>query len=277
MNKKTYKGEERDTMRILVCVKQVPDPQKVRMEETTKRIDRRGDSMISPFDLYALEGVKTLRDAGVQVHATAVTMGPAQAVTALHDSYASGADDCLLLSDEAFAGADLRKTALVLQKAIEKMEEKDGPFDAIFCGAKSIDGGNSMLPAYLAQLLGRSHAAYALGCRMTGDGEALEILKENDLGNQVYRVPFPCVVSFTKNSQEPTYPLIERIITASSMDVPVLNAGDIFGDQQIPQAQTAVDSFEYRDMRRGSLIVNDKDQEEGARKLAKTLYDAHVL
>ena len=123
-------------MNIIVCIKQVPETQEVRLDPVTHTLKREGiAAIINPFDLYALEEGLRVKDAhGGTV--TVITMGPPQAETALREALGFGADAAVLLSDRAFAGADTWATALTLAKAVEKM----GGANLIFCVKQAIDG-----------------------------------------------------------------------------------------------------------------------------------------
>lgn len=262
-------------MRILVCVKQTPEPGNIQMHADSGSIDRSDAAVINPFDLYAMEAAACMKDADSTVEITALSMGPLTADSVLKDCLALGADKAYLISTEAFAGADIRATACILKAAIEKLEREEGMFDAVFCGSKTIDGGTAMLPPYLGELLGRSIATYALDCKLQED--CLEILKENDAGNEYYQVSMPCVVSFTKSAKQTRYPLIERIIEAVQTQIPVLTQEDLFGKEDYPRPVLTVAGFAYRSLKKSSLIVQEADQAEGAKKLVGMMYDARVL
>ena len=136
-------------MRIIVCIKQVPDTQEVRLDPVTHTLKREGiAAIINPFDLYALEEGLRVKDAqGGTV--TVITMGPPQAEAALREALGYGADAAVLLSDKAFAGADTWATALTLAKAVDKL----GGADLIFCGKQAIDGDTAQVGPMLATIL----------------------------------------------------------------------------------------------------------------------------
>ncbi|MFA7115392.1 MAG: electron transfer flavoprotein subunit beta, partial [Candidatus Omnitrophota bacterium] len=105
-------------MHIVVCIKQVPDTTDVKINPETNTLVREGvQSIINPFDLYALEEAVRLREK-FSGKVTVITMGPPQAETALREAVALGADEVILLCDRAFAGADTWCTSLVLSKAL---------------------------------------------------------------------------------------------------------------------------------------------------------------
>jgi electron transfer flavoprotein alpha/beta subunit len=136
-------------MNIIVCIKQVPETQEVRLDPVTHTLKREGiAAIINPFDLYALEEGLRVKDAhGGTV--TVITMGPPQAEAALREALGFGADAAVLLSDKAFAGADTWATALTLARAVEKL----GAADLIFCGKQAIDGDTAQVGPMLATIL----------------------------------------------------------------------------------------------------------------------------
>ena len=136
-------------MNILVCVKQVPDSKNVKIDPETNTLVREGvESIINPFDLYAVEAALSLKDEyGGKV--TAVTMGPPQAEAVLREAVSYGVDEVALLSDRAFAGADTWATTSTLAQAAQKL----GPFDLIICGKQAIDGDTAQVGPGLAERL----------------------------------------------------------------------------------------------------------------------------
>ena len=142
---------------IIVCIKQVPETQEVRLDPVTHTLKREGiAAIINPFDLYALEEGLRVKDAhGGTV--TVITMGPPQAEAALREALGFGADAAVLLSDKAFAGADTWATALTLARAVEKL----GGADLIFCGKQAIDGDTAQVGPMLATILDIPYVAWA--------------------------------------------------------------------------------------------------------------------
>ena len=117
-------------LNILVCVKQVPDVNLVKIDPVTGSLIRAGvPAILNPLDANALEaGVRIKEQYGGTV--TAITMGPDQAAEALRECLAAGADRAVLLSDRAFANADTLATSYVIVTAAKLL----GEFDLIFCG-----------------------------------------------------------------------------------------------------------------------------------------------
>jgi electron transfer flavoprotein beta subunit len=115
-------------MNIVVCIKQVPDTTDIKIDPKTNTLIREGvESIINPFDVYAIEEAVRLKEThGGTV--TAITMGPPQAENALREAVSLGVDNIILLSDRKFAGADTYATSLTLSAAIKKL----GNIDLIF-------------------------------------------------------------------------------------------------------------------------------------------------
>ncbi len=137
-------------MRIIVCVKQVPDTNEVRINKETGTLIRDGvPSIINPDDLNAVEEAVRLKEKHEDVTVTVLCMGPPQAREALREAIAIGADEAILLSDRAFAGSDSWATAMILSGAIKKM----GHYDIIFCGRQAIDGDTAQVGPEIAEFL----------------------------------------------------------------------------------------------------------------------------
>ena len=143
-------------MKIVVCIKQVPDTFEVKIDPETKRIVREGvESIINPYDNYAIEEAVRIKERfGGTV--TAITMGPPQAEKALRDTIAIGADDAILLSDRQFAGSDTLATSYILSCAIRKM----GDVDVIVCGRETLDGSTGQVGPEIANHLSIPYVTY---------------------------------------------------------------------------------------------------------------------
>ena len=123
-------------MNIVVCIKQVPDTTNVRINPETNTLIREGvESIINPFDMYAIEEGLRIREK-LEGKVTVLSMGPLQVDASLREAISLGADEAILLSDRAFAGADTLATSLTLAEGIKKI----GDVDLIFMGKQAMDG-----------------------------------------------------------------------------------------------------------------------------------------
>lgn len=127
-------------LHVVVCIKQVPDSREIRIDPKTNTLVRQGvPAIVNYYDLHGLEEALRIKDAyGARV--TVVSMGPPSAAKALKQCISMGADEGVLVSDRAFAGADTLATSYVVALTIQKVEDSWGPVDIIFCGKQTLDG-----------------------------------------------------------------------------------------------------------------------------------------
>jgi electron transfer flavoprotein beta subunit len=147
-------------LRMVVCIKQVPDSREIRIDPKTNTLIRQGiPAIVNPYDLNGLEQALQFKDA-FGGHVTVVTMGPPSAEKALKQCIAMGADEAVLVSDRAYAGADTLATSYVLAKAIEKIGQQWGPPDIVFCGKQTLDGDTGQVGPGIACRLDYEQLTY---------------------------------------------------------------------------------------------------------------------
>ncbi len=141
-------------LNIVVCIKQVPDTNDMRIDPKTNNLIREGvPAVVNPTDLNAIEEALRFKDTfGATVRV--MTMGPPQAEQSLREALAMGADEAYLLTDRAFGGADTLATSYALWKGVQKIEETSGKTDFIFFGKVAIDGETGQVGPGLAVRLG---------------------------------------------------------------------------------------------------------------------------
>jgi electron transfer flavoprotein beta subunit len=212
-------------MKILVCVKQVPDAKDVRLDPVTNTLARDGvQSIMNPYDRHALEEAVRLKEA----HGGAVTvlsMGPPQTETTLRDGIACGADEAVLVSDRAFAGADTWATTYTLAKAIEKV----GGCDLILCGKQAIDGDTAQVGPGLAE---RLDIPYVTSVRkVTGcEPGLIRVERLMDDGYDEVELPLPALLTVVKEINEPRIASLKGKMRAKKAEIVMLTAADIGAD-----------------------------------------------
>lgn len=209
-------------MNIIVCVKQVPDAKDVRLDPKTNTMAREGvQSIMNPFDRHAVEeGVRLKEQYDGTV--TVVSMGPPQAEAVLREAVSCGADEAVLVSDRAFAGADTWATTYTLGKAIEK----NGPFDLIICGKQAIDGDTAQVGPGLAKRLHIPYVSYVR--KITGFADnVLSVHRLMDDGYDEVEMPLPGLLTVVKEINEPRVPSLKGKMKAKSLQIKTLNAEDI--------------------------------------------------
>ena len=182
-------------LNILVCVKQVPDINLVKMDPVTGSLIRAGvPAILNPLDANALEAAVRVKEAhGGSI--TVITMGPDMAKEALRECLAAGADRAVLLSDRAFANADTLATSYVIVSAAKML----GDFDLIFCGKESLDGATGQMGSQLAERFGASQISSTAKI-VEVDTDARTITAERDLerGVEVLKAQYPCLLTVEK-------------------------------------------------------------------------------
>ncbi|MFH1860456.1 MAG: electron transfer flavoprotein subunit beta/FixA family protein [bacterium] len=213
-------------MNIIVCIKQVPDTGSVKIDPETNTLIRTGvPSVINPFDLNAVELGLSLRDEyGGKVNV--ITMGPPQAEEALRNTMAMGADNVYLLSDRAFAGADTLATSYTLSMAIKKI----GDFDLILCGKQAIDGDTAQVGPELAEILGIPQVTNISKLVEVRDA-AIVVEQELEDGCEIVEVERPCLLTVTKQINEPRIPSLKNSMRAKKAEINVWKATDINADE----------------------------------------------
>jgi electron transfer flavoprotein beta subunit len=209
-------------LKIIVCIKQVPETQEVRLDPVTHTLKREGiAAIINPFDLYALEeGLRVRESQGGMV--TVLTMGPPQAEAALREALGYGADAAVLLSDRAFAGADTWATALTLARAIEKL----GSADLIFTGKQAIDGDTAQVGPMLATVLNIPYVAWARKLTFGADG-VLSVERLLDHGYDAVETHLPALVTVVKEINEPRVQSFKAKLKARKEAIPVWGLAEL--------------------------------------------------
>jgi len=206
-------------MNIVVCIKQVPDTTEIKIDPTTNTLIREGvESIINPFDLYAIEEAVRLREAhGGTV--TAITMGPQQAENALREVVSLGVDNIILLSDRKFAGADTWATSLTLSAAIRKL----GDVDLMFFGQQAIDGDTAQVGPGVAAHLDIEQVCFVSKV-ISIDGKKVVVERLMEDGYDTLSTELPLVVSFVKEINTPRLPSLRGKMKAKSVELVVWNA-----------------------------------------------------
>lgn len=187
-------------MKIIVCLKQVPNTSEVKINKETGTLIRDGvESIINPDDKYALEMALKLKDK-YDAEVTILTMGPVQAKDAINEGLSMGADEGILLTDRAFAGSDTWATATILSAAVEKIKD----YDIIICGRQAIDGDTAQVGPEMAEFLNLPQITYV---------NKLDINNKKIIANRYFEdrdiqmeVETPVLITVIKGEEEPRYP-----------------------------------------------------------------------
>ena len=209
-------------MKIVVCVKQVPDAKEVRIDPETGTLVREGvPAIVNPLDLYAVEAALRLKDdPGAEV--VALSMGPPQAVDALREVISMGVDDGVLVSDRAFAGSDTLATSYTLAKALEKI----GGVDLVITGKQAIDGDTAQVGPGMAVNMDWPFVAF-IGHMASASETALTVARLMETGHEMIEVALPAVISVVKEIGEARLPSIRGKMKARKWTPTIWSAADL--------------------------------------------------
>ncbi len=212
-------------MKIIVCIKQVPDTAEIKINPETNTLMRDGvPSIINPFDLHALEAGLQIRDKrGGKV--TVLTMGPPQAESSLREAISIGADEAVLLTDRAFAGSDTWATSYTLAKTIEKLGA-----DIIFCGKQAIDGDTAQVGPETAEFLNIPHVAYVKKIEEIKDNH-IRVQRLMDEGYDIVESSLPVLLTVVKELNAPRMPSLKGKMAAKKAEIRIMGMAEIGADK----------------------------------------------
>ena len=261
-------------MKIVVCIKQVPDTTDVKIDSKTNTLIRKGvESIINPYDMNALEVALTMReDYGGKV--TVISMGPPQVEESLKEAISLGVDDVILLSDRAFAGADTLATAYTLATGIEKIVG----YDLILCGKQAIDGDTAQVGPGIAENLNIPHTTYVKEIRKVEE-DSITVKKIIETGYEIIEMELPALLTITKEINEPRLPSIRGVLRSREIKVPVWTADELILDRDLiglDGSPTQVVSVETPEIDVEGEMISGTSEEQVAH-LLESLSEQKVL
>ena len=212
-------------LKIVACIKQVPDISEVKIDPKTHTLKREGiPSIINPFDENAVEEGLRIKEKYLG-ELVVITMGPPQAEEALRRCLAMGADEAILVSDKAFAGSDTLATAYTLSLVIKQLKP-----DLVICGKQAIDGDTAQVGPELAEQLGIPQITYVKKIDIDSRENKIIAHRETDNGYEIVQCKLPVLITVLKILNEPRYPSIRGILMAKRKKIKVIKAADLKAD-----------------------------------------------
>ncbi len=262
-------------MKIIVCAKQVPDTNEVKIDPVKNTLIREGvPSILNHDDANALEEALKIKTAYPDTHITVLTMGPPQAKDMLTECLAMGADEAILLSDRAFAGSDTWATSNALAAAIRKI----GDFDLVFAGRQAIDGDTAQVGPQIAEKLDLPQVTYVK--EFSFEGKNITVKRALEDGYELIKLKMPCVLTAIKELNQPRYMSIPGIYNATKKTIPTWSAADVAVDLAevgLEASPTNVyRSFTPAGKGKGIMIEGEGEKEQ-AQKLLISLKIKHII
>ena len=212
-------------MKIVVCIKQVPDTNEVKLDPVTNTLIRDGvPSIINHDDKSGIEAalVQKERFGGT---VTVVCMGPPQADLALREALAMGCDDAYLISAREFGGSDTWATAAIISAALKKIG-----YDLIITGRQAIDGDTAQVGPQIAETLGIPQVSYAEEIYDIEDGNKEIVKRQYEDRYHIIEVAMPCLLTALTELADPRYMHAGGIIDAYEKEIPVIGYEDLKDD-----------------------------------------------
>ena len=241
-------------MKIIVCVKQVPDTTEVRIDKETNTLIREGvPSILNPDDANALEQALQLKDKYDDVTVTVLSMGPPQADVMLRECLAMGADEAVLLTDRAFGGSDTWATSNALAAAIRKI----GP--------------------QISEKLDIPQVTYVEGMEL--EGNKVKVQRQLEDGYEIIEAELPILLTAVKELNEPRHMYIDKIFEVYKKEVKILTINDVDIDTtQVGSKASPTRVFRsFTPEVKGGGIILEGSEKEVASKLVGEFKDAHII
>lgn len=260
-------------MKIIVCIKQVPDTTEIKIDPVKGTLIREGvPSIMNPDDKGGLELALRMKEQyGAEV--TVITMGPPQADLILREAFAMGADRAILLTDRKFAGADTLATSYALAGAIRTME-----YDLIIAGRQAIDGDTAQVGPQIAEYLDLPQITYGIEVVLAGD--SVRVKRDSDAGYTITAAKMPCVVTMTQTFYEPRYPSIKSKMAAKKAVIQQLTSADLDVDPVrcgLKGSPTHVKKTFVPVRNKNTQIINEGSAEASTHKLVELLHNATLF
>ena len=267
-------------MKILVCVKQVPEATEVRVNPETGTLNRDGvASILNPFCEYAMDLALTVKAKAPETEIVVLTMGPPQARMALLRCLEMGADEGILVTDRRFAGADTWATALTIARIIDKLEG----VDLILVGKHAIDGDTAQVGPMLAEVLNIPQITYAVGLEVETGGKGagrVKVRRENEGGHETVQMRLPGLVSVSRGAASRQVCSFEAILAARAKEIRAMTADDLGLDEAelgLKGSLTQVVKVFPPTVKAPGRIVSGTDAQKAAAEIVGLLAEKHFV
>ncbi len=265
-------------MKIVVCVKQVPEVTNVQVDPKTGTLIREGvKSILNPFCEYALDHAVRIKNSVPDVSITVITMGPPQARDVLVRSLELGADEGVLITDRKFAGADTWATSLTLAEAIRTVIPDH---ELVLVGKQAIDGDTAQVGPEIAEILGLPQITYGVEVNLAETRRQVRVTQEVEKGYEVIEAKLPALVTCSKGELVRRAPSFKDVINARKKPIRVVSANEL----QIPEEQlglqgsyTQVVKVFPPPAKKSNLLLQNLEAAEAAREIYSFLKEKRFV
>ena len=261
-------------MKIIVCIKQVPNTTEIKIDPVTNTLKRDGvPSIINPDDKAAIEAALQLKEqCGATV--TVLTMGPPQAEKALREALAMGADEAFLLTDRAFGGSDTLATSTIIAAAVKKLQP-----DLVLCGRQAIDGDTAQVGPQIAEHMGIPQITYAAGISYNPENGKLTVKRQFEDRYQTLEVSGLCLVTVLSTMVKPRYMNVWDIVAQDAKEIGKITNEDLQLDKAViglTGSPTKVKATFTKQLDKTTETL-ELDPEHAAQVILDTLKSKHLI
>ncbi|MBQ0122925.1 MAG: electron transfer flavoprotein subunit beta/FixA family protein [Bacteroidales bacterium] len=261
-------------MKLLVCIKQVPDTTEIKIDPVTKTLVRDGvPAIMNPDDKGGLEFALQLKDKfGAEV--TVITMGLPQADLILREAFAMGADKAILLTDRKLGGADTLATSKALAGAARMLD-----WDLVIAGRQAIDGDTAQVGPEMAEHLGIPQISYVADVQYDDKAKKFTVKKETEDGYQILEFQGKALLTCLASAVKPRYMSVGGIVEAYDKEVEIWGADRI----DVPETElglkgspTKVFKSFTKELKQPGQI-HEVDAEEAVELIVAKLKEKHII
>lgn len=263
-------------MKIIVCIKQVPDTTEVEIDPQTNTLIRTGiPVIINPDDKSGIEAALTLREQVAGSTVTVVSMGPPQAEMALREALSMGCDEAVLISGRKFGGSDTLATSTIIAAALKKIG-----YDLIITGRQAIDGDTAQVGPQIAEHLGIPQVSYVEA--VTPGQDSLIVMRQFEDRSHKIRVKLPCLLTAIQDLAEPRYMTVGGITAAAEKEVRVIDY-DALSDLLDPAAiglkgsPTNVARSYTKEPKAQGAVLKGLTPDEAVEAIMARLHEVHLI
>ena len=261
-------------MKIIVCIKQVPNTTEIKIDPVTNTLKRDGvPSIINPDDKAAIEAALQLKEqCGATV--TVLTMGPPQAEKALREALAMGADEAFLLTDRAFGGSDTLATSTIIAAAVKKLQP-----DLVLCGRQAIDGDTAQVGPQIAEHMGIPQITYAAGISYNPENGKLTVKRQFEDRYQTLEVSGLCLVTVLSTMVKPRYMNVWDIVAQDAKEIGKITNEDLQLEKAViglTGSPTKVKATFTKQLDKTTETL-ELDPEQAAQVILDTLKSKHLI
>lgn len=263
-------------MKIIVCIKQVPDTSEVKLDPKTNTLIRDGvPSIINPDDKSGIEAALKIKEQ-VGGTVTVVCMGPPQADVAIREALAMGCDDGVLISGREFGGSDTLATSTIIAAGLKTLD-----YDLIITGRQAIDGDTAQVGPQIAEHLGLPQVSYAEDIQVESEN-SLIVKRQYEDRYQKVRIKTPCVITALTELAEPRYMSVGGTVDAYAKEVKVLGFEDL-KDKLNPEhiglkgsPTNVVQSF-TKQAKGAGTVLKDVSADEAVKAITAKLEEKYII